>query len=102
MCIRDRGNAGNEFSGTIKFRPLFKYNGVNVSTPTDYLLWQSPSYDGGNTYDILGTGVAITVPAQGAWTGDVSSSLSLIHIFTITRKFGSYLYDIWSNNGGCR
>ncbi|MBS1549428.1 MAG: cadherin-like domain-containing protein [Bacteroidetes bacterium] len=74
VIIEGTGNGGNEFSGIIKFRPLFKYNGVNVSTPTDYLLWQSPSYDGGNTYDILGTGVGITVPAQGAWTGDVSSS----------------------------
>lgn len=74
VIIEGTGTAGNEFSGIIKFRPLFKYNGVNVSTPTDYLLWQSPSYDGGNTYDILGTGNAITVPAQGAWTGDVLSS----------------------------
>ena len=79
LIIEGTGNSGNEFSGTIKFRPLFKYNGVNVSTPTDYLLWQSPSYDGGNTYDILGTGNAITVPAQGAWTGDVSSPLSTLH-----------------------
>ena len=78
VIIEGTGNSGNEFSGIIKFRPLFKYNGVNVSTPTDYLLWQSPSYDGGNTYDILGTGVAITVPAQGAWTGDVSSPLSTL------------------------
>lgn len=46
LIIEGTGNSGNEFSGTIKFRPLFKYNGVNVSTPTDYLLWQSPSYDG--------------------------------------------------------
>ncbi|MBE2274071.1 MAG: cadherin-like domain-containing protein [Flavobacteriales bacterium] len=79
LIIEGTGNSGNEFSGTIKFRPLFKYNGVNVSTPTDYLLWQSPSYDGGNTYDILGTGIGITVPAQGAWTGDVSSPLSTLH-----------------------